>query len=230
MTGKDLKGSPLYESRYGDKERRSNFIFLSVLAFLFLAVFAFRTYFVETFGGVVVDGSSMNLTLKHQDKLLMRYTNKRYKAERGDIIVVYVGDYPECKDIETGHLIKRLIAVEGDKVRCTDGQVEICYAGTDEYVLLDEPYAYYGAGDRNKQNYDFSEYVVGEDEVFFLGDNRSDANGLLSSIDSRYKDVYHNVKGSHLDSLYKEKDIVGVVSDWALEHRSFLGKLPIWSE
>ena len=111
------------------------------------------------------------------------------------------------------NIIKRLIAIEGDKVQCIDGQVSIMYAGTEQYVPLDEPYAYY---EKDKTFYDFEPYEVGEGEIFFLGDNR------YNSKDSRYKQ-----EGcSHLtDRLYKRADIVGVVPQWAIEDKEILGKL-----
>ena len=144
----------------------------------------------------------------------MRYVDDGEGLERGDVIVVYVGDYEECKGIEGGYLIKRLIALEGDKVKCHDGQISICYAGTTDYVPLDEPYAYYS----NQEIYDFQgqEYEVGEGEIFFLGDNRN------NSCDSRYKEF----GGSHLvGHLYKATDVYGVVPDWAIKHSETLEKL-----
>lgn len=195
---------------------KGNIIFYSILAVMLVAVFGFRIYWQNNFGGVVVDGASMNQTLQSGDKLLMKYLKDVDDLEYGDVIVVKVTEYEEFKDSNTEYLIKRLIAMEGDKVRCTDGQVEICYAGTVEYVLLDEPYAYY----TNVNGYDFAEYEVGEDEIFFLGDNRN------NSCDSRYKES----GGSHLDYLYKESDVYGVVSDWAIENRSWLSKIFFWKD
>ena len=196
------------------KSRGNNFWFYTILALMVIAVFGFRIYWNNNFGGVVVDGASMNKTLQSGDKLLMRYLKDVDDLQRGDVIVVKVDEYEEFKGTNTAYLIKRLIAIEGDKVRCTDGQVEICYVGTLEYVPLEEPYAYY----MNKPLYDFAEYEVGEDEIFFLGDNRN------NSCDSRYKEV----GGSHLEHLYKETDVYGVVSDWAIENRSWLSKIFFW--
>ena len=173
------------------------------------------SWWVTTYGGVTVKGSSMCQTLQSEDNLLIRYTKSGAVAERGDIIVVYVGDYEECKSVADGYLIKRLIAVEGDKVKCENEQLYICYAGTDTWVELDEPYAYYG---NTSSVYDFGGmvYTVGEDEIFFLGDNRE------NSCDSRYAQT----GGSHLtNQLYKEKDIFGVVPEWALKRKDFFEKL-----
>ncbi len=189
------------------------FIFLTVLL---AAFFAFRSYWTKTFGGVQVDGRSMNMTLQHGENLLMKYVFDGQGVERGDVIVVYVGGYEEFKDTETEYLIKRLIAVEGDKVKCENGVISICYAGTEEYVVLDESSYVYYKSETVKEEYDFAEYVVGEGEIFFLGDNRG------NSIDSRYNEEY----GSHLeDRLYQIKDVYGVVPKWAIEHRAILGKI-----
>ena len=232
MLNKDLRNNELYEYRFGFKEQRSNNIFILLLLCALFLFMAFRTYFVASYGGVNVHGDSMNMTLKSGDKLLMRKTDGWRKAKRGDVIVVYVGDYEECASVGGGHLIKRLIAVGGEWVKCTDGVVEISKDEGKTWTVLDEPYAYYGENDKNKENYDFEVYKVGEDEIFFLGDNRS-RDG--SSIDSRFQDYYINAQGkkeelSHLDCLYKQDDIVGIVFEWAIEYREFLADLPIWAK
>ncbi len=198
------------ERLYAKEERSSNVRFFAVLLCIFLIITCLWSMFVRSFGVIIVDGNSMNQTLLDGQKLLVRFTTEDYQASRGDLIVVSVKkyDFEDQKGKKIEFLIKRLIAVEGDKVRCTDGQVEICYAGTSEYVPLNEPYAYYGVNDSYKTSYDFAEYTVGAGEVFFLGDNRSYGG---SSKDSRYQE-----KMSHLDKLYKVEDIFGVVPTWVL--------------
>ena len=190
------------------RTKLTDVLFYVLLAAAFVGIFHFRAWWVNHYGGVAVVGNSMQQTLQSGDELFVQFHKDGAKAERGDIIVVYVGDYEECSSMRQPYIIKRLIAVEGDKVRCTDGQVEICYAGTQDYVLLQEEYAYYG---KNKSAYDFAEYTVGENEIFFLGDNRS-YDG--SSIDSRYQEGK-----SHLTYLYQVKDIYGIVPSWALNIR-----------
>lgn len=209
MTEKSLKNTELYEEKFGFKERNSVFRYLIVLLALFLLIFGTRIYFTTTFGGVVVDGSSMNKTLASGQRLLMRPTDEKHKADYGDIIVVYVGDYPEYQgENEPDYLIKRLIAKGGDKVYCTDGQVYVQYGGEGEFIPLEEPYAYYMLG---RTIYDFPIYEVGEDEVFFLGDNRQ------NSMDSRYP-TYSRLE----DKLYKEEDICGIVPNWAIKYDKIL--------
>ncbi len=200
------------------KRKWADLLFYAVVALL-IAVIGFRLWFFNNYGKVEVSGSSMDMTIADGETLMMRLVKDGKGLNRGDVIVLDVESY-QLKDTygnEVDYLIKRLIAVEGDKVRCADGQIEICYAGTWEYVPLEEPYAYYGgAPGRDKMDYDFNEYVVGKGEIFFLGDNR------LNSVDSRYQER----GGSHLENaLYKATDVYGVVSQWALENRDFLGSL-----
>ncbi len=220
---RDLTDSEIYEKHYRFKERRSNARFFMTLMAILVAFFVFRAYWTGNFSGVRVDGASMNMTLRDGQDLVMRLSDGGKEAKRGDIIVVHVEHYPEVQELnkyrqeneKLKYLIKRLIAVEGDVVKCVDGQVMIKYAGAESFVALEESYAYY-RNDAEKQGYDFAEYKVGEGEIFFLGDNRN------NSVDSRYQEK----GGSHLNGrLYKTQDIFGIVPAWAVEHRVILGKI-----
>ncbi len=225
---KSLQDSELYQSPLG-REREEGYGIYIFLAFLIFIALFFRFWWTNNYSGVEVDGESMKQTLQDGDQLLMRYVRDGEGLERGDVIVVSTAAYsnnPKYKFGNTKFLIKRLIAVEGDIVRCQDGQIWICYAGTyDEDTPIeqltfekyqDEPYAYYYNASR-KKNYDFENqtYVVGEGEIFFLGDNRT------NSMDSRYKES----SGSHLDCLYKATDVYGVVPEWAIERRETFEKI-----
>ena len=210
---KALSDSQLYEYRHGFKEQRLSGYLTCAILVVFILFLSFIGWWTSSFGGVVIDGSSMNQTLRDGETLLMRYANGD-SAKHGDVIVIYVGDYEECKSVKGKFLIKRLIAKEGDKVRCDNGQIEIQYAGQTEWKKLNEPYAYYA---NYRFEYDFEEYTVGKGEIFFLGDNRS---GHGSSLDSRYQEGL-----SHLDKLYKEEDIYGVVPNWAIKYRKVLANI-----
>ena len=208
---KNLADCELYENCFHIKEKKDNTRFYAIVLCVFMFFLGLRLYWTNNFGGIVVDGASMRQTLQNGDKLLMRYATEKTQFERGDVIIVDVRQYPECGN--TDFLIKRLIAVEGDRVKCVDGNLFICYAGKSEYTYVKEDYAYY-YGD--KSEYDFGEYVVKQGEIFFLGDNRQ------NSMDSRYEQS----GGSHLsNSLYRVEDIYGVVPDWAITYKSILSKV-----
>ena len=224
-----MQDSELYQAPLGQERESGYGIYIFLACLIFFALF-FRFWWTDHYSGVEVDGASMNQTLLDGDKLLMRYVKDGKGLERGDVIVVDVQPYANEPNNTYGfhgtkYLIKRLIAVEGDIVRCQDGQIYICYAGTyDEntpieqldFEALDEPYAYYRS-ESSKANYDFEGqiYEVGEGEIFFLGDNRN------NSLDSRYKEM----GGSHLKGLYKATDVYGVVPDWAIDNKETFEKI-----
>ena len=103
---------------------------------------------------VTVDGNSMNDTLYTNDLMLLF---KIGDIERYDIVVA---------NHDNKKLIKRVIGMPNDKIKCVSG---ILYNN-------EEDTSGYGYG----ENVDFPEYILKEDEYFLIGDNRSD------SLDSRY--------------------------------------------
>ncbi len=146
---------------------------------------------------VSVVGSSMEDTIPDGSQL---YAEKyRGQADRGDVVVI---DVTDLKAFHAGgntvYIIKRLIAVEGDKIRIGDGKVYITYAGTDEEVPYPDVHAN-GETDARPQFFGgeiVREWTLKEGEIFVLGDNRT------VSEDSRM-----------VGPLERDR-IIGVVYDW----------------
>lgn len=167
-------------------------VLCTVVLVILVAFTVFNLWFVRNYFIVEVDGDSMNDTLLSGDLL---YTERGSTgAARGEIVIVDVTHHGGFSS-STQRIIKRLIAVEGDSVKCEGGVVYVKAAGG-EYEPLDEPYA-------KGHTQDFQEEVVGEGEIFVLGDNRG------NSTDSRRV------------GCLAYKDIIGVVPEWAVNIKEF---------
>ena len=139
-----------------EKTNWGRFIFdmvetLALAAILFLGINAVSAR-------VRVDGFSMLPTLEDGEFVLVSKLNYKFgDAERGDIIVFH---YPMDPEQE---LIKRVIGLPGDTVSVQSGVVSV------NGLALNEPYiaatpAYSG------------EWIVPEENLFVLGDNRNDSS------------------------------------------------------
>jgi signal peptidase I len=139
-------------------KKKENIFYVSIIIFL-LAV---RIFFLQP---VKVQGNSMQPTLSSGDFALLLKTSSNIKT--GDIIVLE-------KELTKEHLIKRVIASEGQKIEIEDNQVKL------DGVLLTEDYLidYSGLEDFTYGN-GLIRYIVPENHFFVLGDNR------LNSQDSR---------------------------------------------
>lgn len=120
---------------------------------IILVVVVLRSYVITP---VTVDGPSMQTTLYTNDVMLLYKFNKN-NVKRYDIVVVKHG---------SDRLIKRLIGMPGDTIKCVGGII----------YLNNEPADNYGYGN----NFDFEAVKLSNDEYFVIGDNRED------SFDSRY--------------------------------------------
>lgn len=105
----------------------------------------------------VPTGSMLN-TIMIGDRLIgFRLAYLFSKPERGDVVIF---KYP---DDESQNFVKRLIGLPNETVEIRNG---IVYVNS---TPLDEPYL------REPMIGSWGPYILGEDEYFFLGDNRNDS-------------------------------------------------------
>ena len=175
-------------------------IALAVLCLFLLAIAVFDIWFNQNFFVVTVVGDSMKNTVYDGDMIYA----VRQEAEHGDIVIINVtrDEYDSLFQSATQRIIKRVVGLEGDEVQCVNGVVYVRYAGGDDFVALEEPYAI-------GRTPDFDVVEVGEGEVFFLGDNRavshdsadvgclsySDIEGVVTDSAVRYKKITTTIEG-----------------------------------
>lgn len=150
------------------------YLFVIILAIIFsvlVRIFVFETYVVPT--------PSMEPTLLVEDKVIVnKLAYKFHPIKRGDIVAFH-------SPVEKGKdLVKRAIALGGDKITLTSqGDIYI----NDKKLVEDY------LPDNINPGYDPQTFIIGEDEIFVMGDNRND------SLDSRFfgpinkKDIFGEV-------------------------------------
>jgi len=105
-----------------------------------------------------IDGSSMEPNFHHDEFVIVSKVNYRIgEPERGDVVVF---DFP--RNI-TQEYIKRVIGLPGEEIQIKDGQVFV------NGVALTEPYL------KMEPRYE-GEWLVPENELFVLGDNRNNSS------------------------------------------------------
>ncbi len=121
-----------------------------------------RAFVVTAFS---IPSESMEDTLLVGDRVVVSRLDYRLGSiDRTDVLV-----FDQLESIPDGpdHLIKRVIALGGEQVRGLDGQVSVAAAGSDEWVVLDEPYL-----DDGVTTSDFGPIEVPADSIWVMGDNR----------------------------------------------------------
>ena len=167
------------------KNRKKRTALHAVYDYLEVFCYALATMmvlFLFVFRLVTVDGDSMRTTLTNGDKLII--SNLFYTPETGDIIVIN----PETHGDADEPIIKRVIATEGQTVRIDYENWAVYVDG----IKLDEPYIVdmmmeekerWGENTpmdgTNVQKYK-SEFTVGDNKVFVMGDNRNNSKDSRS--------------------------------------------------
>lgn len=133
---------------------------------------------------ITVSGDSMNDTLVDDDRVVI--TNFCYTPSYGDIVVIQA-DKLIRKDtnIYGEPIIKRVIAVAGDTVRIDYTKGEVYRNGellSEDYIKELTHYFHYGYMENGR------DYVVPENCVFVMGDNRNVSNDSRNQIDVGFVD------------------------------------------
>lgn len=172
---------------------RNIFDWLETFAFAFAFVLILFTFLMKI---VTVDGSSMNYTLADGDRLII--SNAAYQPKYGDIIVI-------SNEVTQKPIIKRVIATEGQKVEINFNTWEISVDGNklvEPYINNEDQFA----GIPLLSEWCVPSFVVGENQVFALGDNRN------HSSDSRHYGTYEMQNdGTFVYSGFATDDILGRV-------------------
>lgn len=115
-----------------------------------------KTFLFQVF---LIPSASMFPTLQDDDRVVVNKLSYRLgEIDRGDLVVF--GRPTESLPGDIDHLIKRVVATEGETVSATDGEVLI------DGEPLDEPYL------DDVVTSDIAPFEVPEDMLWVMGDNR----------------------------------------------------------
>jgi len=158
---------------------------LSTLAVLLIAPLLALTITAYVFQSYEVDGPSMQTTLHDHDRLIIwkvsrtwaRLTHHDYLPTRGDVIVFIKKGLYEDNSNKEKQLIKRVIALPGERVTVKDGKVLVYNTEHPDGFSPDATQPYGKVITNTDGNIDLT---VPAGEIFVCGDNRA------NSLDSRY--------------------------------------------
>lgn len=160
----------------------SLFSAMGLMAAALLIAFSVAAFVVQSYQ---VDGESMEKTLQHNDRLIVnklprtlaRITRTPYIPARGDIIVFNQSGISDSRATEQKQLIKRVIALPGERVVVEDGYITVYNENNPAGFNPDIQGDYTVERTSSPGKVDVR---LGEDEIFVAGDNRP------NSEDSRY--------------------------------------------
>jgi signal peptidase I len=143
---------------------------------ILLTSFIFQSY--------QVDGESMETTLQHNDRLIVwkvpktisRISGNAYIPNRGDVVVFTEPALDQFGQDPGKQLIKRVVGLPGEKVVVKDGTLTVY---NDEHPKGFQPDQDLPYGDIIKTTNIEGSWLVGKNEIFVAGDNRT------NSLDSR---------------------------------------------
>lgn len=149
---------------------------IAPLIALLLTAFVFQSY--------EVDGPSMETTLQNHDRLIVyklpktfaRITGGHFIPKRYDIIIFNRLEGFEYGGGQTRQLIKRVIALPGERVVVKDGKITVYNSKNPNGFSPDEGKPYSKSFTTTPGDIDL---VVPENQLYVCGDNR------LNSLDSR---------------------------------------------
>ncbi|MEU3251442.1 signal peptidase I [Streptomyces sp. NPDC006997] len=126
------------------------------------------------YGLVTVQGDSMAPTYEAGDRVVYERVGAG-EVRRGDVVLVSAPD----RYGYGGSVVRRVVAVGGDRVACCAGGAERIVVNGEPVV---EPYVRAGVGDGMGRPYDV---VVPEGRLFLLGDHRALARDSRAFLDDR---------------------------------------------
>lgn len=141
-----------------------NFTFelIKAVVISLVIIMPIRYFLIQPF---IVKGASMEPNFYDEEYLIINEIGYRFAGpQRGDIVVFRYPKNPQ------EYFIKRAIGLPGEKIQIKDSEIYIYNQDNPDGIKLNEPYLADGV-----KTYNLNEEAVtlGEDEYYFLGDNRN---------------------------------------------------------